>query len=222
MTTKPNKPLRDLSAKEILDRDMSLAAYGSAGVARSKGKINPRHSARAKNDPVWLARLAAVREGTQIGGPRMRRCTRISKGTGEPCRNPAVRGEDCCHQHLDAKGIIRLRARRAAEGRPVEKAHVLARRNLRALLRHSKIPLELLREPIFQAVMKLVAPKWFGAGSERITDRFERRKMGDAALLSREMVLAWMTGTDTGDWSAWWTAVGKVHAGGYQIPPKRW
>ncbi|WP_299976802.1 hypothetical protein, partial [Devosia sp. 66-22] len=138
---------------------------------------------------------------------------RISKRTGLQCRNPAVRDEECCHQHLGTAGTIRLRNRRRDEGRPVDKAHILARRNLKTLLRQNRIPRELLLQPIFQSVMKLVAPSWFGLSAK--VERFDQRRMGDAALLAREMVLVWMSAVESGDWNAWYNVFTKVRNAGF-------
>lgn len=218
-TTK--KVLAQMTAKEVLDRDMEVALYG--GAKMRKPRVNLKHSEWAKHNPEHLERLAMNRVRTQIGGPGMKVCNATCRKSGLPCRNPALKDDTKCRMHVRGKALAALRERRRAAGKPVDKASTLARRNLRALLKQNKVPLELMREPVFQAVFRFVLPTAFGLPRDWLRGRFDRKTIGDAALLSREMVLAWMAGVDQGDWAPWHAAVAKVFAGGYEIPERpRW
>lgn len=216
-TDPPKRPLTEWTPEEILNRDMSQAAWGPK-LGRG-GKKDLRASIRSKNDPAQLAQLAAVRDATKIGGPRMRQCKAFSKKRNDRCPNPALKGEHVCRMHMDKATRTRLIARRRAEGRPIDKAHVLARRNVKTLWRQQRIPYDLMREPVFQAAMRLVAPRWFGIDPNAI-EPFDQARMGRAALLAREMVLAWINATASGDWAPWHAAVAKVYALGLKIPER--
>lgn len=211
-----HKRLKDMTPREILDRDMSRAEYGrtlSKRVPRSKAR-----SERAKNNPAQLEQLASVRAGTQFGGDSIRRCDSISKRTGEQCRCTAIRNEKKCWRHASLATRMRVIQRRREEGRPVDHADKIARRNVRALLRRNLIPVDLMREPTFQAVMQVIAPRWFGQRVYPLGRARTQEELKTASLLSREMVLAWTHALDTGDLFPWTQAVIKARNAGFDQP----
>lgn len=201
---------------DLLNRDMDKVAWGDKFPRRPIR--NKRHSEWAKNDPDNLATLARARVGTQLGGPNIRRCTALNRKTGLQCKCPALRGEKVCRFHAKGAVLVRLRERRLAEGRPMDKANALAARNMRAVLKKNLLPYELLTNPQFQAVMKLVIPRWFGGeGRAKLGKDFTRRDLKNASLLSREYALAWTHATSTGDWTMWANTVMKAREAGFGV-----
>lgn len=190
-----------------LDRDMSRAEWGP--------RLRKRTPAKKRTpSPHVLETLARVRVGTQLGGPNIRRCTATARHSGEPCKNPALRGEKVCRFHAGGRVLAKLRERRMAEGRAADRAPTLAKRNMRVVLKKNLLPYELLTNPQFQAVMKLVAPTWFGLSPSNLNKEFTREQLRAASLLSREYALAWTHAVSTGDWSMWANVVLKAREAG--------
>lgn len=213
------KPTTAMSLEELVQRGMDRAHWG-AGPMPKRRVHNRALSEKCKNDPEHQAQLAAVRTRTQLGEdlPDHLRCTAIAKATGTRCRRVRVQGRETCFDHTKAKpgGMAYIRALRVSRGAPEDRATRLARRNLRAALRQNKVPFELVRMPLFQKVARLVAPTWFGSSAVQLGEQYSRRELGQAALLLREMVLAYLAGQDQGDWQPWAQAVMKARALGFQ------
>lgn len=205
----------EMTDQELLDRDMSQAEWGRRLSKRPKNKAA---SERAKSNPAQLEQLARARIGTRLGEPGLPTCTATAKSTGLKCNAVAVRGEPHCWKHATLAEKVRLKDRRREEGRPVDFAGAVAKRNLKSMLRQNRIPRELMLVPQFQAVMQIVAPTWFGRPVMPLGVRLTRQDIHAASLLSREMVLAWAMGSSTGDWLPWTQAVMKARALGYHSP----
>jgi hypothetical protein len=214
---RPQKvPLDQMTPQEILNRDMDRAEWGPR--ISKRPIINKKHSEWAKTDEENLRTLARARVGTQIGGPNARYCTATSRSTGKRCGCLALRGEKVCWKHASIISKVRHLDRRRAEGRPVDHAGKLARRNVKTLLKNNLIPYELWQQPAFLAVMQVVAPTWFGLTRHTLGREVTREDLKVASLLSREMVLAWMTAVDTGDMIPWTQVVMKAREAGYIRP----
>jgi len=127
----------------------------------------------------------------------------------------ALKGEKVCLKHASTHAKFRLKLRRLAEGRPVNHASVIARGNLRRMLRQNMIPRDLMLQPAFQAVMQYVVPKWFGKPETVLDKETTRQRVKVASLLGREMVLAWLTALDTGDLRLWTQVVIKARESGF-------
>jgi len=212
VTKRNAKPISDMDLTEVANRDMDKVAWGDRIPRRPIQ--NRRHSEWAKSDEKNLETLARARVGTQFGGPNMRRCE-ATKRDGSPCTMAALRGESVCWKH--AKGAVkaRLKARRLAEGRPATKATSVAIRNVRDLVKHNRLDRDLLLHPVFRALMQIVAPAWFGRPPLTLGRKITRQDLRDAALLSREMVLAWEA-AKRGDMHPWTDAIIKSRALGYE------
>lgn len=204
----------DMTAAELAERNMHLAGSGPRLPARGPLK-RPRHSEWAKTNEQNLETLARARVRTQFGAEGVRRCQSVSRSTGKPCGNPAIRGEKVCWAHARGVVIARLQERRLKEGRPLDTATRVALRNVRALVRHNKLDRDLLLQPVFQSLMRVIAPSWFGQPRTALGKKITRRDVGDAGLLAREMVLAWETAKNQGDLMPWTSCVSRARQLGY-------
>jgi len=204
----PRREKKTPALAEVVNKDMLLAEqWGkpkSQRPARSPGHQRMRDRALGEFN---MTQLAQVRVGTRLGDGGLPPCTKISRSTGQPCKNPQVKGLGVCWQHAGQKEWVEIKRRRVAKGEPPDKPHKVARKNMKMAMKKNLIPRELMLNPLFQSVMSYVAPRWFGKSMDQKKDRV---LMKDAALLSREMVLAWDTGTRDGDWTPWGRVVNKL------------
>jgi hypothetical protein len=191
---------------------MDKAAYGSR--LPKKAPKNLKRSEAAKNNPAHLANLAAVRTGTQLGGPNIERCQKLN-ASGTQCGCRVIRGEKVCFNHASGRVLEKLKARRLAEGRPVDRADKIATRNVKELVRANKLDRDLMLQPVFQSLMRLVAPRWFGQQPTALGKQITQHDLRSAALLAREMVLAWEAAKG-GDMLPWTNAVMKARQLGYE------
>ena len=200
--------------EQILNAGMDAATPSNAIPKRKRVK-NPRESERRKNDPAIYAQMMEINVGTRFGGPNIRKCVAISKRTGQPCQQVAVRGAKRCIRHLVPAERAQLELRRLEEGRPSEVAGRIAVRNMRKILSKNVLDLDLLKHPVFQSLAKLVVPMWWGGERITLNRRRTRADLHNAALLAREMVLAWETAKTRGDMQPWTNAIMRARQLGY-------
>jgi len=191
---------------EALKKGMDLTTPGT--VATNRGRSSGRRPRMPGNGmhPNSLAALALNRTRTQLdaeNGVSRQRCKR--------CKRVVVKGLDVCYFH--GGGAV-TKQRRRANGQPVSKTSAAAIRNVRKLFEAGDVPVELLRDPLYQAVGKFVMPKTFGLDYDRSG---EVRPKVAARLLMHEMTLGWIEmdrpGGDPGPWTR---AVGKAFKMGFR------
>lgn len=146
----------------------------------------------------------ASRFGSRMGHAR---CT-AKTHAGHPCGQPAILGADLCRHHVHPGSKV-MRARREImakwgflKGRPTADAY----RVLTRALRNGEVPLDLTRQPVFQAVMwaALREHPWRremiekrmaahpGANRLAIPEAEQWRRWNGAVTLATEMVAAWL------------------------------
>lgn len=211
------KSVNEMSAEELLNRDMNQVEWNKPTIAGIRApRRNLTASRRAKASPELYAHLAVVRVGTQLGGPRIRRCTKISKSTGQRCGCVAITGYKVCWAHASATLRAIVVDRRRQKGAPVALVHRKIISNMGFLLRRQLIPLALMRQPVFANVLKVVVPTAFGLPRRQLgKSTLTQQELKTAAILCRELALAWINGEASGDWGPWAQAAMKARAAGY-------
>lgn len=188
-----DNPRTDTPA-DYLTQDMDKTYYSDDPTVRS-----PRRKSSGPKREVSvqaLANLIAHRKGTQFGGPNIRRC--------KTCKRLAVRGLDVCYFHGGRKTV---EERKRARGEPVGSRGKMARKKVYQAIKKGDVPIELAREPAFQATWSEATPRLLGSGPFDPA-RLSRRTA--ASILAWELVVAWRTLLKDGDYGPWLDAIQKA------------
>lgn len=156
-----------------------------------------------KGHPNSLAALDAHRhKGGAHPGSTTRRC--------DKCGRLAVAGLFVCNRHGGQGEII---ARKRADPKFKPKRSYVIRRELNKALRDGQVPLELMQQPMFLRIMRIVIER--PRAEDGVSHVEAGQRWREACRLLLEFMMAWVALTEHRDNVPWATVVLKARNAGY-------